>query len=152
MALNNNFYSEIFDKENYWTELIDKKLMNIYYLNKSDGPLTFYQNKKNQLKIEYDESRNEIIKNFLLSIDNIINKINTLTNDYRTGKQIDFNELKTMFIVNQMNNKSDDKNNDINLTRQKVLDSLNQSIKKESQENNPYMFDDFFDETRKKVA
>lgn len=152
MALSNNFYSEIFDKENYWTELIDKKLMNIYYLNKSDGPLTFYQNKKNQLKIEYDESRNEIIKNFLLTIDNIINEINILINTYRTGKQVDFNNLKTMFIVNQMNNKSDDKSNDINLTRQKVLDSLNQSIKKEQEENNSYMFDDFFDETRKKVA
>ena len=37
MALSSNFYKELFKKEKYWTELAQKGLLNIYYLDGKDG-------------------------------------------------------------------------------------------------------------------
>ena len=46
MALNNNFYGEIFEKEFYCSQLAERNLLNIYYLDGKNGLKEFYENKK----------------------------------------------------------------------------------------------------------
>lgn len=104
MALNNNFYNEIFEKEKYWIELASKNLLNIYYLNGKNGIKGFYLNKKMELELEYKLDRNDIIGKILDIINGIIGEIEYLTDEYRNGELIDINSLVNLFLYNQMNN------------------------------------------------
>lgn len=133
MALNNNFYKEIFEKEQYWIELANKNLLNIYYLNGKNGIKEFYLTKKRELELEYKLTNNDIIKQFLEIINNIINEIEYLTNEYRSGELIDMNSLVNLFLYNQMNNNVNEnkKTDDINrLQRERqILQSLRKKYK-----------------------
>lgn len=126
MALSNNFYEEIFNKEKYWMALAKQHFLNIYYLNGKDGLRQFYESKKIELENECSVSNNIIIKNFLEVVNNIILKIDELTKNYKEGKVIDINSLIPLFLYNQMNNnieQSLDKE-ELVLIRQQVRNQL----------------------------
>ena len=163
MALNNNFYSEIFEKELYWTELAKKNLLNIYYLNGKNGLKEFYEKKRIELSKEYQLTNNPIQAQFLEIINNIINKIETLSIDYRNGKNININSLVNIFLSSQMNNNSlneeyrQEENNkpcENNLpAKKRILENLkNMYMSSNNSENENYLYDDFdFDQNKKVV-
>ena len=104
MALSSNFYKELFKKEKYWTELAQKGLLNIYYLDGKDGIKKFYEIKKAELEEELSLNQNPILSNFLSIINDILAKIDKMSSDYRNGKEVDILSLTTMFLANQMDN------------------------------------------------
>jgi len=165
MALNNNFYSEIFEKELYWTKLAEKNLLNIYSLDGKNGLKGFYENKKAQLEIEYNQSNNELQKQFLNIITNIIDQINLLVDDYRKGKNVDVKSLTKNFLSQQMNNncdkvKQDSKevlsgkntlktisdDNQSSQVRERVLNNLRDMYS--SQKNEDDLYDDYEEEVK----
>ena len=64
MALAKNFYKEIFEQEQKWTDLINLNLLNSVYCNLTLKP--FYIQKRMELKEEYAKTNNEIIKQIIL--------------------------------------------------------------------------------------
>ena len=60
MALGENFYNEIFEREQKWIESINSNLLNSVYCNLVLKP--FYIEKRKELKEEYNKTNNEIIK------------------------------------------------------------------------------------------
>ena len=73
MALKNDFYTEIFNNEKRWVELINRNLLNSIYCNLVLKP--FYLQKKSELELEYNLTKNRIIGQIILIIENIINQI-----------------------------------------------------------------------------
>lgn len=130
MALSNNFYDDIFNKEKYWSQLINQGLLNIYYLNGKGGIKEFYLDKKKKLEYEYELAGNQIIKNFLELINNIINQIDYLTNEYRHGKLIDMSSLLNLFLHNQMNNNISEKKSISDTEKLRIQKQVLQSLKK----------------------
>lgn len=143
MALSNNFYNDIFEKEKYWMELINHGLLNIYYLNGEGGIKEFYLNKMEKLEYEYESTGNQIIKNFLELINNIINQIDYLTNEYRQGELIDMKSLSTLFLHNQINNNVNDNKNSHDIEKIRLQKQVLQSLRKVY--NNPESISDDYD-------
>lgn len=104
MAIRNNFYDEIFEKEKYWTELSEKGLLNIYYINSDDGILNFYNKVLSELLESKKQKENELLNEIVKSVLTIITKINIITAEFQEGKQISINELPNLFLINKMNN------------------------------------------------
>ncbi len=128
MTLNDSFFNEILEKEKYWMELADKKLLNVYYLNGKGGIKDFYLD-----RIEKIEQMPDDNKTILNSINNIISKIDSLTLDYRRGNPIDLNSLIILFLSNQVNKQveEDKKMSDVEKLQiqKQVLQSLSRSYK-----------------------
>lgn len=136
MALKDGFYSEIFKKEKYWTELCEINLLNVYYL---DELKKFYLAKKVELENETD--KNDIVISFLGIINSIILKIDQVTEEYRKGKKIDITSVVKLFLINQMNNNKICKDNS-NIIRLQVQKQLLENMKNDYNLYNDYLYDD----------
>ena len=157
MALKQDFYSDIFLKEEYWTEIAKENLLNIYYL---DNLKEFYLDKKNELEKELELSNNTLIKSFLNMIQNIISQIDIVTDDYKSGKNININSVIKLFLSNQMNNNFnytnvDEQSESSNIPALQAKIAVLQALRKdlESTKNkvdDDYLYDDFPD--NQKVA
>ena len=101
MDIDVKFYTDIFDKELYWTDLASKNLLNIYYINGTDGLKDFYIEKLNILS----NINKPKIKFIIDMINEILDEINVLTDTYNSGKDININNLVSLFIINQITNK-----------------------------------------------
>lgn len=154
MALNNDFYSEIFTNEQKWIELINSKLLNIIYCNLALKP--FYLEKKSVLEQEYNLTNNKIIGQILSVLDNIINKIESLDEAYKNNQNTDIKELIPLFLATQMNNiyqKQD--NNTITVSdrlqiKKQVLENEVMNYDRTILDNEDYVYDDFPEEIKTK--
>ena len=102
MELNANFYVELFEKEASWSEMIESNLLNVYYINGEDGITELYKKKYEVLVNEYKKSNNEKLLFFINMIKDILDEINRLTLEYNSGKDIGFETLSNLFIINQI--------------------------------------------------
>ncbi len=149
MALNSDFYMDIFKKEAYWTQLAKDKLLNVYYLDKIKS---FYQDKKNYINKELESTNSVLLNNFFQMMDDIIKKIDLVTTNYRKGLKVDINSIVNLFISNKMNNSNinnnvveglDEDTDIIRLqVRKKILENKMKKISKESDFDDSYMYDD----------
>lgn len=147
MALNNNFYDEIFEKEKYWIELASKNLLNIYYLNGKNGIKEFYLNKQKELSLEYRLTKNEIMGKFLQIINNILSHIDYLTDEYRNGELIDMNSLVNLFLYNQMNNNVNETKKSNEIIRLQMEKQILQNLRKKYRnQNDEYATDYLYEE------
>jgi len=147
MALNNNFYDEIFEKEKYWIELASKNLLNIYYLNGRNGIKEFYLNKKKELSLEYKLTNNEIMGKFLEIINNILSHIDYLTDEYRNGELININSLVNLFLYNQMNNNVNENKKSNEIIRLQMERQILQNLRKKYRnQNDEYATDYLYEE------
>ena len=151
MALKNNFYNEIFEKEQKWIELINSKLLNSIYCNLTLKP--FYVEKKNQLKTEYDLNNNAIIGQILTLVDNIINQIDLLNSQYKNNMSVDIESLLPLFLTTQMSNTSRVEKNvsrNVEINRLQLEKKFLENEIKNHRENldniEDYVYDDFPDE------
>ena len=96
------FYNEIFEKEKEWEQRIEKNLLNIVYCNLSLKP--FYQEKKQILEDEIKFGGNQIIKQIIQIMENLIKHIDILNEQYRNSKPLDVQTLLPLFLTSQMNN------------------------------------------------
>lgn len=143
MALKNDFYSDIFQKEQEWTELINKNLLNSIYCNlvlKS-----FYLKKKLELKKEYNLSNSKILEQIIISIEQIIDKIDLFNEQYVNSEKVNLKELVPLFLTNQMNNTKED-------TITSNLNDLKKAkqILQNEDFNDDYLYDDFIDNPKTK--
>ena len=149
MALTRSFYQDITEKEEMWIKNIEKNLLNIYYLPELKN---FYINIKERFKYEFELTNNAIMKIFSNSIDNLINKIDSLLKEYEEDKVIDLNELKSLFFTNIITNniesfvysnlnRIDDEKSQLYELRGKVINEI----------SGDYLEDDFFYESQKNI-
>ena len=102
MSFGIEFYDDIFEKETYWTELASKNLLNIYYINGTDGLKDFYLKK---LSILSEVNNKPKIKFIIEMIEDILKEIDKLTYTYNEGEDINIDSLIDLFIINQLTNK-----------------------------------------------
>ena len=148
MALDKNFYSEIYEKETMWIDMLKSNLMNVYYLPEIKK---FYIEKQAVLDYEFQLTRNDIMRSISFALNNIIVKIDDFIKEDKKGTVIILEDLIDLFLINIFNknmpiiNKSD-----INITQQnkKSLYELRKKIT--DQNNEDYIDDDFY--YNKKVA
>lgn len=154
MALKNNFYEEIFSKEQEWIKLINNNLLNSVYCNLELKP--FYVQKKQELLQEYN-SANTIIVQILSVIDSIIEKINTFDQEYRNFQMVDIKSLLPLFLTNQMSNTSQKKSsgsediNDLKIKKQILQQLINDYNEKQRNNDVDYLEDDSYVEHRKVI-
>jgi len=153
MALENNFYQEIQDKEKKWIELIEKNLLNIYYFKVELEP--FYIKKLEELTYEYDLTNNKIIGEVIDIIKSIIKKLEDFDDTYRMGKEIDIKTLVPLFLISNFNNNVKKDNND--LQRLQIRKQVLEAVKNHYDNNNnrnlqdDYLYDDFPQEHNKSI-
>lgn len=153
MALGENFYNEIFEHEQKWIELINSNLLNSIYCNLTLKP--FYLQKIVELKSEYNKTNNEKLKQMILMINDIIDKIELFNYQYLNYKTPNINSLLPLFLIARNNNliKEDNKYNEIHNQIDKLQLSKhiiqNHVRKYDSVDVVPdYVYDDFPGETR----
>lgn len=104
MALNNDFYEKIFEKEKYYTYLSEKKLLNIYYLKGKDSLKEFYETKLEELKLEMSIGTNNMLQNVYNIILELVSNIDLLISKSDQGESIDVNSIIPFFLYNKMTN------------------------------------------------
>ena len=121
MALKNNFYEEIFLKEQEWISMINDNLLNSIYCSLVLKP--FYVQKKEEL---IENKDNPIIDQMLFTISNIIAKIDEFDKEYRNFESSNMKSLLPLLLTNQMNNNVDKRKQDINdlKLRRQLLETL----------------------------
>lgn len=102
MKLDTNFYTEIFEKEVSWSDMIKDKLLNVYYFNSENGLIPFYKERYEVLVNEYKKNNNEKLLFFINMIKDILDEINKLTIEYNSGKDVSMDKLSSLFIINQI--------------------------------------------------
>ena len=139
MALNKDFYDEIHKKEQKLIELIEKNLLNIYYINYSLN----YKKKLEELTYEYNLTNNKMIGQTIEEIKVIINKIDELEEIYRKGNEINIKELLPLFLINKTFNNIEYKKTEIQ-TKKEFLQQLKNNYVIIPQKNEEeYLYDDF---------
>lgn len=119
MALENNFYDEIQNKEEVWMQQIQNNLLNIYYVKIELKK--FYNEKLEKLRYEYNQTGNKLIEQIMTEIGVIVNKISELELEYNNGNQIDLKTLIPLFLLNKLNNTSkQERINDFNISRPEI--------------------------------
>lgn len=104
MALKSNFYDEIYKEETNWIEMLDSKLLNVYYLSELRK---FYYERQVIVSYEYKLTLNPIMKSIWTVLNNMVEKLDFIENEYKNGKRININELKNYFLINKLNNNID---------------------------------------------
>jgi len=146
MALNKDFYDEIYKKEQKLIELIEKNLLNIYYINYSLN----YKKKLEELTYEYNLTNNKMIGQTIEEIKVIINKIDELEEIYRKGNEINIKELLPLFLINKTFNNIEYKKTEIQ-TKKEFLQQLKNNYVIIPQKNEEeYLYDDFPDDVKVK--
>ena len=143
MALKNDFYTEIFNNEKRWVELINRNLLNSIYCNLVLKP--FYLQKKSELELEYNLTKNRIIGQIILIIENIINQIDLFNSEYNKAGTPNMNFMLPLFLTNQMNN-ANNLENSIFSTQGKVFNKPLTVVKSDTEE---YLYEDFPEEVRR---
>lgn len=156
MALKPDFYSEIFEQEKKWIDLIDSRLLNSIYCKYILQP--FYLKKQKELEQEYHMTQNEIIGHMLNIVNPIIQQIEMFDKQFRAGEKIYISTLLPLFLTNQMSNstkKEEEKSNPIReeitglQIKKQLLESQIRNFDKEVLEED-YVYDDFPEEVRVK--
>ena len=101
MALTQDFYKDILEKEKTWITNLQYNLLNIYYLPELKN---FYQEKQNRLIYEGDLTNNMLIRSISFTINKLMDKIDEFIKLNEEGKDIDLQELKNYFLISVLNN------------------------------------------------
>jgi len=147
MALNKNFYNEIYENEAMWIDMINSKLINVYYLVEIKE---FYQKKQIILNDEFELTGNNLMKSISYAINNIIVKLDFFINEDQKGKIIRLKELNNLFLVNVINNNLPPINkktvNEIKQDKKSLYELRNKIT---DQDNEDYIDDDFYYNSQK---
>lgn len=152
-----DFYSEIFENEKKWKQLIDKGLLNSVYCNLTLKP--FYQKKKQILEKEIGLNNNELIKQIIMIINDIIIEIDSLNYKYVNYQKPNINNLLPLFLTSKMNNTTyHEKNTNINKTDEKeqlrnkkqILEQIISNCYNIDKDIPDYVYEDFPEEVSMK--
>lgn len=145
MALKSNFYDEIYEEEKKWIEMLDAKLLNVYYLSELRK---FYYERQVIISDEYKLTLNPIMKSIWIELNNMVEKLNFIESEYKKEKRVNINELKNYFLINRLNNNIDipielrkDSEN------KKSIYELRNKVENENLED--YIDDDFYYDNQK---
>ena len=144
MYLSDDFCKQIFENERKWIDLASRKLLNIYYLNGKDSMKDFYTSKKKEL--EKNSSNSKMAKKLVGMIDDVLNKIEAITESYRNGNEININELVNLFLIYKLSEVNDTNTSNLKNIETKALEKLegNSILPKEEYEDD-YLYDDGLD-------
>lgn len=147
MALTQDFYKEIIDKEKSWLINLQYNLLNVYYLPELKK---FYQEKKKRLDYEADLTGNMLIRSISFTLDKMIDKLNNFMKEYQKGNEVNLKELNNLFLISNLNNDvyyvKKDKLEEISENKNSLYE-LRQKVINENSED--YLDDDFYYTGRK---
>lgn len=143
MALKNDFYDEIYREEKNWIEMLDAKLLNVYYLSELKK---FYYERQIIVSYEYNLTLNPVMKSIWMVLDNIVQKLEFIESEYKKGKRVDIYELKNYFLINRLNNNIDIPPELRKESKKNIYELRNKIIQQNSED---YMDDDFYYENQK---
>ena len=142
MALTQDFYKDILEKEKSWITNLQYNLLNIYYLPELKN---FYQEKQNRLIYEGDLTGNMLIRTISFTLDKLMDKIDEFIKLNEEGKDIDLQELKNYFLISVLNNDvyyiKKDRLEEISNNKHDLYE-LRQKVINEGSED--YLDDDFY--------
>lgn len=142
MALTQDFYKDILEKEKSWIINLQYNLLNIYYLPELRN---FYQEKQNRLEYEGDLTNNMLIRSISFTINKLIDKIDEYIKQNEEGKEVNLQELRNYFLISVLNNEiyyiKKDRLEEINDSKHNLYE-LRQKVINEGSED--YLDDDFF--------
>lgn len=142
MALTQDFYKDILEKEKSWIINLQYNLLNIYYLPELKN---FYQEKQNRLIYEGDLTGNMLIRTISFTLDKLMDKIDEFIKLNEEGKDIDLQELKNYFLISVLNNDvyyiKKDRLEEISNNKHDLYE-LRQKVINEGSED--YLDDDFY--------
>lgn len=147
MALTQDFYKEILEKEKNWIHNLQYKLLNAYYLPELKQ---FYQERQSRLNYESDLTGNVLIKSISFTLDRLIDKLDYFMQENQQGKDIKLEELSDYFLTSVLNNSFSYVNQnklDTIKENKKNLYELRQQVLSEGKED--YLDDDFYYDNRK---
>lgn len=155
MALRQDFYTEIFEQEKKWIELINSKLLNSVYCKYILQP--FYLDKKKELEQEYFLTQNDIIGNIIGIIDSIIGQTEVFNEQFISGEKVDINLLIPLFLTTKMTNTSKKEEEKSNISQEinelqikkQLLENQIRYFDKNVTPDNEYVYDDFPEEKEK---
>ena len=101
MALTQDFYKDILEKEKSWIINLQYNLLNIYYLPELKN---FYQEIQNRLIYEGDLTGNMLIRTISFTLDKLMDKIDEFIKLNEEGKNVDLKELRNYFLISVLNN------------------------------------------------
>ena len=154
MDLRQDFYTEIFENEQKWIDLINSKLLNSIYCKYTLQP--FYLKKKQTVKQEYFLTKNEYDK-FIDIIDSIIEQIEVFNQQFKSGQKVDISTLKPLFLITQIGKvqKAEEDKSEIRQEinelqiRKQLLENQIRNFDKAIVNEDDYIYDDFPEEIRK---
>ena len=123
--------------------MINQNLLNSVYCSLELKP--FYEQKKDEIKKEYEETSNPILGQFLNIIETIIKKLDEFDYQFKSSHFVDIKSILPYFLTNQMNNNYKEKQ-DIDKLRQEKEQILKElkNYKRNDNNNLPdYVYDDF---------
>lgn len=138
MALKQNFYDEIYDKEQMWINMINSNLLNIYYLPELRD---FYVGKQERLNYEYELTGNDLIRSISYSLNNIVVKLDYFIDEDKKGNIINLKELLDLFLTNKLNNNVSYVNSNVSQNNKNLYELRNKVINEGSED---YLDDDFY--------
>ena len=127
MYLSDDFCKQIFENEKKWIDLASRKLLNIYYLNGKDGMKDFYTSKKKEL--EKNSSNSKMAKKLVGMLDDVLNKIESITESYKSGNEININELVNLFLIYKLSEVNDTNTSNLKNIETKALENQKKSMK-----------------------
>lgn len=138
MALNKNFYNEIFEKETMWEGMLKDGLLNIYYIPQMKE---FYLKNVDIILKELEDNKNEILNSIINSLNNIISKLDFLIKEENEGNIVNLYGIVDLFLINKMHNIVLFPNNKRNFNSKNIYDLR----KKETIDDKvDYVDDDFY--------
>ena len=142
MALTQDFYKDILEKEKSWIINLQYNLLNIYYLPELKN---FYQEKQNRLIYEGDLTGNMLIRSVSFTINKLLDKIDEFIKLNEEGKDVDLQELRNYFLISVLNNDvyyiKKDRLEEISNNKHDLYE-LRQKVINEGSED--YLDDDFY--------
>lgn len=145
MALENNFYDKIYKEEINWIEMLDAKLLNVYYLSELRK---FYYERQVIVSYEYNLTLNPIMKSIWTVLNNMVEKLDFIESEYKKGKRININELKNYFLINRLNNNIDipPELRKVSENKKNIYELRNKIVNEDLED---YIDDDFYYENQK---
>ena len=104
----------------------------------------FYTSKKKEL--EKNSSNSKMAKKLVGMIDDVLNKIESITESYKSGNEININELVNLFLIYKLSEVNDTNTSNLKNIETKALEKLegNSILPKEEYEDD-YLYDDLLD-------
>ena len=123
------YYDQIIEKEKYWTLLLEKGLLNIYYIKCSGGLRDFYISKIREINGYLMSDQLEEMKKIKMCLENMVNKIDIMIAKHKNNEKYNISDIANYFLINIKKSENDSNGVDRIEVKSEVLKAVNNYYK-----------------------